>query len=336
MDMSPYGKIKLVGRDACAVLQRICANDIDVLAGRLVYTQWLNSKGGIEADLTVARLSETEFLLVTSAAAIVRGHGLAAVAYSGPGGIAGRSTCRAPRPALRSLDRVRANCWPRLCRFELSNAAFPFGVVRSAELGMAPVRLHRVSYVGELGWEVYVASDMARQVFSTIEKRLQELGGSMAGMLAVESCRIEKAYRHFGHDIAGDDHVLEAGLGFAVKVDKLVGRFGPFIGREAVISKREEGLTRRMVQVLLDDPERMLYHNEPIVRDGQIAGYVTSGAYGHHSRRQRRPCFVSCRADEKEQDVLNSKYQIEIAGTRVAARAAFAPMYDPQSRRMRV
>ena len=115
---------------------------------------------------------------------------------------------------------------------DLSNAAFPFGSVRLAELGMAPVRLHRVSYVGELGWEVYVSTDMAREVFSKIAGRLSEMGGRMAGMLAMESCRIEKAYRHFGHDIAGDDHVLEAGLGFAVKVNKPSCTFGHFIGRD--------------------------------------------------------------------------------------------------------
>jgi 4-methylaminobutanoate oxidase (formaldehyde-forming) len=218
---------------------------------------------------------------------------------------------------------------------ELSSAAFPFGAVRNAELGMAIVRLHRVSYVGELGWEVYVACDMARHVFAVIDQRLRELGGSMAGMLAIDSCRIEKAYRHFGHDIAGDDHVLEAGLGFAVKTEKPAGSLGPFIGRGAVLRKREQGLTKRMVQVLLEEPNHMLYHNEPIVRDGQIAGYVTSGAYGHHLGASVGLGFVSCRADEREQDILNSKYQVEIAGTRVAARASLSPLYDPQSRSMR-
>ena len=276
MDMSPFGKIRVIGRDALPVLQRICANDIDVPAGRLVYTQWLNSRGGIEADLTIARLSEIEFLVVTSAAAVPRD--LAWLERHTPE----EANCSAIE--VTSGEACFAVAGPRarelltpIVSVDLSNASFPFGFMRMAELGMAPVRLHRISYVGELGWEVYVSSDMARQVFSTIDGRLRELGGKMAGMLAVESCRIEKAYRHFGHDIAGDDHVLEAGLGFAVKVGKSRGRFGDFIGREAVLRKQELGLTKRMVQVLLEDPVQMLYHNESIIRDGIVAGYVTSG-----------------------------------------------------------
>jgi 4-methylaminobutanoate oxidase (formaldehyde-forming) len=334
MDMSPFGKIRLVGRDASSVLQRICANDIDVPAGRLVYTQWLNSKGGIEADLTVARLSEVEFLVVTSAAAVVRDMAwlqrhIPDEAHCWATDVSSGEACFAV-----AGPRARELLAP-IVSINLSNPEFPFGAVRNAELGMAPVRLHRVSYVGELGWEVYVACDMARHVFSTIDKRLRELGGSMAGMLAVESCRIEKAYRHFGHDIAGDDHVLEAGLAFAVKINKPAGRFGDFIGREAVIRRQQTGPTKRMIQLLLEDSTLMLYHNEPIVRDGHVAGYITSGAYGHHLGASVGLGFVSCRADEQDQDVLNSQYLVEIAGTRFAARASLLPMYDPQSRSMR-
>jgi 4-methylaminobutanoate oxidase (formaldehyde-forming) len=335
MDMSPFGKIRVVGRDAFAVLQRICANDIAVPVGRLVYTQWLNSKGGIEADLTVTRQSETEFLIVTSAAAVTRD--LAWLERHIPDD----ANCSAID--VTSSEACFAVAGPHarellapIVSVDLSNPAFPFGAVRMAELGMAPVRLHRVSYVGELGWEIYVSTDMARLVFSTIERRLRELDGSMAGMLAIESCRIEKAYRHFGHDIAGDDHVLEAGLGFAVRINKPAGPLGHFIGRDAVLRKQETGLTKRMVQVLLGDPDHMLYHNEPIIRDGSVAGYVTSGTYGHHLGASVGLGFVFCQSNEQDQDVLNSTYQIEIAGRCVNARASLQPIYDPQSRRMRL
>jgi heterotetrameric sarcosine oxidase gamma subunit len=335
MDMSPFGKIHVVGRDAFAVLQRICANDIGVPVGRLVYTQWLNSKGGIEADLTVTRLSETEFLIVTSAAAVTRDlawlerHIPEDANCSAIDVTSGEACFAVAGPRARELLAP-------IISVDLSNTAFPFGSVQMAELGMAPVRLHRVSYVGELGWEIYVSTDMARLVFSTIERRLRELDGSMAGMLAIEACRIEKAYRHFGHDIAGDDHVLEAGLGFAVRINKPAGPLGHFIGRDAVLRKQETGLTKRMVQVLLRDPDHMLYHNEPIIRDGSVAGYVTSGAYGHHLGASVGLGFVFCQFDEQDQDVLNSNYQIEIAGRRVDARASLQPIYDPQSRRMRL
>ena len=142
---------------------------------------------------------------------------------------------------------------------------------------MGLARAHRVTYVGELGWELYVAADQAAHVFEAIAgSRAGAFGLKLCGLHALDSCRIEKAFRHFGHDITDEDHVLEAGLGFAVKTDK-----GDFIGRDAVLRKREKGLSRRLVQFRLDDPEPLLFHNEAIVRDGEIVGTVTSGNYGH-------------------------------------------------------
>jgi heterotetrameric sarcosine oxidase gamma subunit len=334
IDMSPFGKIKVFGRDALAVLQRVSANDIDVAVGRLVYTQWLNSRGGIEADLTISRSSETEFLIVTSASAVIRDlawllRHIPEDAYCSAVDVTSGEACFAV-----SGPQAR-NMLAPIVSLDLSNSAFPFGSVRVCELGMAPVRLHRVSYVGELGWEIYVSSDMARHVFSTITRHLSEVGGKMAGMLALESCRIEKAYRHFGHDIGGDDHVLEAGLGFAVKVNKVAGRFGQFIGRDAVLRKKETGLSKRMIQLLLTRPDQYLHHNEPIIRDGIVAGYVTSGAYGHRLGASVGLGFVTCSPNETDDDILKSTYQIEIAGTRVDARSSLAPFYDPQSRRLR-
>lgn len=334
LDMSPFGKIRLAGRDAMDVLQRLSGNDIDVPAGRLVYTQWLNARGGIEADLTVARLDETEFLVVTSASAIVRD--LAWLTRHIPDD----AHCHAFD--LTASEACFAVAGPRaremlapLVSLDLSNAAFPFGSVRAGEIGMAPVRLHRVSYVGELGWEIYVATDMARHVFSMLSQRLLEVGGRMAGTLAMDACRLEKAYRHFGHDIAGDDHVLEAGLGFAVKTGKRGSLFGDFIGREAVLRKRETGLGKRLLQVRLNDPAPMLYHNEPIIRDGAIAGYVTSGGYGHHLGASVGLGFVACQPNETDADMLRSKYLVEVAGKTHEAQASVTAFYDPASKRMR-
>ena len=335
MDMSPFGKIKVSGRDALAVLQRICANDVDVPAGRLVYTQWLNQRGGIEADLTVARLAENDFLIVTSAFAVprdmawLRRHIPDDAHCFATDVTAGEACFAVAGPRTRELLAP-------IVSVDLSNASFPFGQVREAELGMAPIRMHRVSYVGELGWEIYVATDMARHIFGVLEKRLVELRGAFAGMLAIDGCRLEKAYRHFGHDIAGDDHVLESGLGFAVKTGKRSGRFGDFIGRESVLRVRDTGLSKRMLQLVLQEPEPILYHNEPILRDGTVAGYVTSGAYGHHLGASVGLGFVTCRPGETDAETLQSKYQIEIAGRRVDARPSLGALYDPQSRRMRL
>jgi 4-methylaminobutanoate oxidase (formaldehyde-forming) len=195
---------------------------------------------------------------------------------------------------------------------------------------MGLARVHRVSYVGELGWEVYVASDMAAHVFETLTEAGTDLGLKLCGMHMMDSARLEKSFRHFGHDITCEDHVLEAGLGFAVKTAK-----PDFIGRDAVLRKKETGLENRLVQFKLTDPEPLLYHNEPIVRDGQIVGYLSSGAYGHHLGAAMGMGYVPC-AGEDVASVLGSSYEIDVAGTRVKAEASLKPFYDPKSERVKV
>jgi len=212
---------------------------------------------------------------------------------------------------------------------DFSNAAHPFGHARQIEIGMGLARAHRVSYVGELGWELYVSADMCGHVFETLMEAGQAHDLKLCGMHVMDSCRIEKGFRHFGHDITCEDHVLEAGLGFAVSKTK-----PDFIGRDAVERKREEGLRHRMVQFRLSDPEPMLYHNEPILRDGQIVGYLSSGNYGHHLGAAIGLGYVPCEG-ETAAEVLASGYEIDVAGTRVTAEASLKPMYDPTSERMR-
>jgi 4-methylaminobutanoate oxidase (formaldehyde-forming) len=151
----------------------------------------------------------------------------------------------------------------------------------------------------------------------------------------MDTLRLEKAYRHFGHDISDEDHVLEAGLGFAVKTGKRRGRFGDFIGREAVLRKREAGLTRRLLQFKLDDPEPMLFHNEPVLRDGRIVGHLCSGGYGHTLGAAIGLGYVPCRGDERIEELLASRYEIEVAGRRLTATATLQPFYDPTGARAR-
>jgi len=218
---------------------------------------------------------------------------------------------------------------------DFSDAAFPFGAARCVEVGAAPLRAQRLSYVGELGWELYVSSEMARHVFDCLLEAGEELGLRLCGLHALDSLRLEKAYRHFGHDISDEDHVLEAGLGFAVKTEKPAGRYGPFIGRDAVLRKRDQGLTRRLVQFRLNDPQPLLYHNEPIWRDGRIAGHITSGAYGHFLGAAVGLGYVACEPGETPEQVLASNYDIEVAGERFAATASLKPLYDPKGERMR-
>jgi 4-methylaminobutanoate oxidase (formaldehyde-forming) len=327
-DMTSFGKIRVEGRDACRFLQRLCGNDVDVVAGRIVYTQMLNERGGIECDLTVTRLSETAFLLVVPGATLQRdlawlrrhlGADFAIVTDV----TAGEAVVCVMGPKARDLMRA-------VSPDDYSNAAFPFGTAREVEVGMGLARAHRVTYVGELGWELYVPTDQAAHVFETLEEAGAGLGLKLCGIHTLDSCRIEKAFRHFGHDITDEDHVLEAGLGFAVKTDK-----GDFIGRDAVVGKREAGLKRRLVQFRLSDPEPCLFHNEAVVRDGQIVSIVTSGNYGHALGGAVGLGYVPCEG-ESPGAVLASTYEIEIAGERFQAEASLSPMYDPTSQRVRM
>jgi len=327
-DMSSFGKIRVEGPDATAFMNYVGGGQYEVDVGRIVYTQFLNHSGGIEADVTVTRVSPTAYLVVTPAATrladqtwmmrntrdfnvvitdVTAGEGVLAV--MGPNA---RKLLQAVSPA------------------DFGNDVNPFGTAQEIEIGMARARVHRVTYVGELGWEVYVSADMAAHVFEVLHEAGQDHDLKLCGMHMMDTARIEKGFRHFGHDITSEDHVLEAGLGFAVKTDK-----PEFIGRDAVLRKKDEGLAFRMLQFRLTDPEPLLYHNEPILRDGEIVGYLSSGAYGHTLGGAIGMGYVPC-MDEAPADVLASTYGIDVMGTRVRAEASLRPMYDPKSERVRV
>jgi len=335
-DMSSFGKIRVVGRDAEAVLQRIAANDMAVEPGRIVYTQFLNEGGKIEADVTVTRLSADEFLVVTPAATVRRDlHWIKkhipddAQAYV--------IDVTAGEAVLVVMGPQARDFLAPLVPQSLANEDFAFGTMQTIEIGHAIARAHRVSYVGELGWELYVSADMANHVFDSIMARAADHPLQLCGLHALDSCRIEKAFRHFGHDISNEDHVLEAGLGFAVKEKKPDGRFGPMIGRDAVRAKRDTGVSQRLMQFRLCDPEPLLYHNEAILRDGEIVGFLTSGNYGHHLGGAIGLGYVRCAHDgETGEEQLKSHYEIDVAGRIVEAEVSLKPMYDPAAARVRL
>lgn len=324
-DMSSFGKIRVEGRDATAFLNYVAGGQYDVPVGKIVYSQFLNNRGGIEADVTITRLSETVYLVVTPAATrladqtwLMRHVGDYNVVITDV--TAGEGVLAVMGPNARKLmEKVSPN--------DFSNAINPFGTAQEIELGMGLARVHRVTYVGELGWEIYVSSDMAGHAFETLYDAGQDMGLKLCGMHMMDSCRIEKGFRHFGHDITCEDHVLEAGLGFAVKTNK-----PDFIGREAVLNKKENGLDARLLQFKLDDPEPLLYHNEPILRDGEIIGYLCSGAYGHTLGGAIGMGYVPCKGETVDQ-VLASKYKIDVAGSCVKATVSLRPMYDPSGDR---
>lgn len=326
-DMTSFGKIRVEGRDACAFLNRVCSAQMDVAEGRIVYTMMLNARGGIEADLTVTRLSETAYLLVVPGATLQRN--LAWLRANLASDFAVITDMTAAESVLCLMGPLAREVMQKASPNDFSNEGHPFGWAREIEIGMGIARAHRVTYVGELGWEIYPSSDQAAHVFEAIEAAGADLGLKLCGLHTLDSCRIEKGYRHWGHDITDEDHVLEAGLGFTVS-----GKKSGYIGQEAVEAKRAAGLARRLVQFRLKDPAPLLFHNEAIVRDGAIVGPVTSGNYGHFLGGAVGLGYVPS-IGQSDADVLASRYEIEVAGVRHEAIASLAPMYDATSQRVR-
>ena len=329
-DLSSFGKFLLQGDDAEVVLNRVSANDVAVAPGQVVYTQWLNERGGIEADLTVTRLAQDQYLIVTAAAS--QGRDLYWLRDRLPPGChavltdvtSGWSVLSVMGPQSRALLQP-------LSADDFSNEAFPFGTSREIDLGYARVRATRISYVGELGWELYVPTEFAPGVFDVILEEGLARGLHLAGYHALNSLRIEKGYRHWGHDITDEDTPLESGLGFAVKWEKP----GGFVGREALEERRNAPLSRRLVQFLLEDPGPMLYHEEPIWRDGVRVGRTTSGMYGHTLGGSVGLGYVEHPGGVDQEFIATGNFELEVAGKRFAAAASLRPMYDPTGEKIK-
>lgn len=326
-DLSSFGKFRLLGRDALSVLQYVSSADIDVDPGRVVYTQWLNPRGGIEADLTITRLHEQDFLIATGPTSAGRDwHWLKQ---------------RIPHDAHAHLVDVTANeailalmgpnsrkVLAGLCSENLGNEAFPFATAQNMTIGAAPVRAQRISYVGELGWELFVPSEWAIHVFTKLMATQQI---TLAGMHTLDACRIEKAFRHFGHELSDEDTLIEAGMGFLAKPDKPATPYGHFIGREAFLRQKEAGTPRkRMVQFCMDDPEVMLYHNEPILMDGDAVGYITSGAYGHHLQASVGMGYVHHQGGVTTDLLSSAEFHLQVGLNKHRAKAQLQAFYDPK------
>ena len=329
-DQSPLGKLLVQGGDAEPFLQRMCANDIGVAPGRAVYSPMLNGRGGYESDLVVLRLSETEFLLVTGTAQAVRDrHWL--TTHLGARKFVTIADVTAASAVFsvagpRSRDLLR-----RVSPADFSNAAFPYFAHREIEIGNTMARAARLSYVGELGWEIYVPADQALALYDLLCDAGEELGLRDAGTFAMAGLRLEKGYCAWGQDIGPDDTPLEAGNGFAVKPDKPI----PFLGREAILRQRDGGVGKRRVMVMAEDGGVFLMGGEPIVVDGEIVGHVTSAAYGHTVGGSVGMGFVKLGGGTLEDLLAGARVEVEVACRRVAARALCEPPYDAEGRRPR-
>lgn len=331
-DQSSFSKYLVQGRDALAVLNRVSVADLDVAPGRIVYTQWLNARGGIEADLTITRLATDRFLVVTTAAGQTRD-----LAWLNRH-ITDDAHCLAvdmtsALPMLGVMGPKSRALLEAVSGEDLSNTAFPFASSREIEIGYARVRASRITYVGELGWELVIPAEFAAHVHDTLVAAGAAFGLRPAGMHAMNSARMEKGYRHWGHDIAIEDTPLEAGLAFCVAWDKP----GGFIGREALLRQRERGVPRRrLVQFKLADPARLLYHEEPILADGRIVGSITSGMYGHRLEASLGMGYVEHPDGVSAQWLERARFEIEVAWAPVAAVGQLQGFYDPRSERIRM
>lgn len=330
-DMSPLVKFLVQGEDAASVLQYLCANDIDVAPGRIIYTPWLNEKGGVEADLTVTRLAADRFLIVTSASASSRDWSW--FERRKPASAHCTITDITAAEAVLSITGPQSrDLLQSLSPDDFSATGFAFGTARAVSVGMATVRAHRLSYAGELGWELYVASDQARRLYDDLISAGSAFGLRLCGVKAMDSCRVEKGFRHYGHDITEQDGVLEAGLGFAIKCDKKASSFGDFIGRDAVIAARHDGLKRMLVQFRLCDAEPLLHGGETIHYGS--GGYLTSAAYGHEVGAALGMGYLALGEGEAP-PISPISCELEIAARCYPAIMQVQPFYDPDGRRLR-
>ena len=328
MDMSFMAKFLVQGRDAGAVLSRLSANRVDGDAGQLTYTQWLNEGGTIEADLTVTKLDDETFWVVASdtahrhAETWLRRHAAGHhVWVSDVTGAYAQLNVQGPR----SRELLSA-----LTTTDMSGSAFPFRAARWVDIGFARALCIRVTYVGELGYELYVPAEQAVHLYDRVLAAGAPLGLRHVGLRALGSLRMEKGYRDYGHDIDNTDSVLEAGLGFAVDLDH------DFLGRDAVLAQKAAGpLTRRLVQVLLDDPAPMLWHAEPVHRDGKPVGYVRAASYGHTLGAAVGLAMVDAGEPVDTAWLGDAAWEVDVAGQLVPARASLRPLYDPTMARVR-
>ena len=331
MDMSFMSKFLVQGRDAGSFLDHLSANSVNGEAGVITYTQWLNEGGTLEADLTVTKLDDETFWVVASDTA----HRHAETwmrRHLSPGAHAFVTDVTSGHAQINVQGPRSREVLAAVTDTDVSNDGFPFRAAREIAIGYARALCIRITYLGELGYELYIPTEQATHVYDRLVAAGEGAGLRHAGLKALASLRMEKGYRDYGHDIDNTDSVLEAGLGFAVDLDKP----GGFLGREAVLAKKAEGpLTRRLVQVLVKDPEPMLFHAEPVWRAGKPVGYVRAASYGFTVGGAVGLAMVDVGAPLTQAYVDGSEWEVEVAGRCYPAVASLRPLYDPQMLRVK-
>jgi 4-methylaminobutanoate oxidase (formaldehyde-forming) len=312
-------------------LNRIATADVAMPVGRVAYCQFCNERGGVEADLTISRIGDESFLVLTPA--FTHTHVRTWILEHTPADAQCVLTDVSAAYAMLNVQGPGSRALiAKLTSADLSQDAFPFATVRDIEIGYQTAKAMRISYTGELGWELYIQTEYALPIYDALIQAGAEFGLRHCGYHALNSLRIEKAYREWSHDMSPEDSLLDAGLGFTCGWDKP----GGFVGRDALLEQRKTGtLKRRLVSFLLENPEPLLFHNEPIFRDGELTSYTTSAGYGHTLGGAMAMGYLHCEDGVDANFVSEGHYEIEVDGKREPAKASLAPLYDPKNRRIR-
>jgi sarcosine dehydrogenase len=325
IDQSSFAKFRLTGRDAAKTLNRIAAGNVDRAVGNLTYTQMLNAKGGIECDLTVARVGEQEFYIVTGTGFATHDFDWIARNLAGDAHLTDVTSAYAVLSLMGPNARaILSHCSPD----DVSNAAFPFGTARQITVAGCPVLALRVTYVGELGWELHMPTEVAVTVYEALMSG--EGAPTLAGYRAIETLRLEKGYRAWGSDIGPDHTPVEAGLAWAVKMKSGV----DFIGRDAIAAQLAGGVKKRLA-TFTAAPDVVLLGRETIYRNGDRVGWLSSGGYGHTVGKSIGMGYVRHPGGVTEEFVLSGTYELEVASERVPAQVTLTPLHDPQNSRVK-
>ena len=335
-DLSSMGKFIVEGRDAEKVLQEICANDVAVPVGKVVYTQLLNERGGIEADLTVTKMEEGKFFIVTAGATTTRDFDWIKRHIPADAHVVLTDVTHAyvmwgvMGPKSRDL-------LSEITDADLGNSAFPFATAKEIDVGYATAFAIRMSFVGELGWELYIPTMFCQDIFDKLMEAGEKYNVGLCGLHALDSLRLEKGYRHWSSDITPDNTPYEAGLGFCVKLDSP--NREDFIGRDALIAQKEagaKGMKKKLVIFTIDDPEPLIYHDEPIYRNGELAGENTHGSYAHMLGKSIGMVYLSNPDGITDEWIMDAQYEIEVEDKRYPITIHLKAPWDPAGKSIKI
>jgi 4-methylaminobutanoate oxidase (formaldehyde-forming) len=326
-EQSAFSKFTLQGRDAVHVLQRLCGNNVDVSPGRTIYTGLFNQRGGFESDLTLVRLDEETFYIISGTSQTVRDLNWISRHIQG-NEQAVLTDVTNQYGVLGVMGPHARGLLSKVSEADLSNASFPFGTARTLNIGMATARAVRLTYVGELGWELHVPTEQLLLAYDVLLGAGAEFEVANAGHYAINSLRLEKGFRAWGAELSPDDTPLEAGLAFAIDWNK------PFLGRDTLLEQKKTGVKRRLAIFVLNNPDPVLWGSELIYRNGKPVGYTTSGSYGHTVGGAIAMGYINHREGVDAAFVESGRYEINVNGARQEARVHLRAPYDPERRRI--